>query len=131
MDHDYFVISIFMNICTTCESGMTLERLNELFKGGNKKVYLVGILNESYGEKDILNLRRNLGIEFELFRADKILSNEWNNFKKQYSQRYLDFTIFTVNRELKIIDVLDRKIDNRKHFFTRLKELLDQKENEP
>lgn len=124
-EYEFYIISIFTNICITCQSGIFLNKLKKLHEINKNNIYFISIVDQSFNDIDIENMKNNLGIKYQIIRADRRLSDKWNNLKKNYQEKYLDFVIFVLNKEKTVVKILDRNNNNEKEFFNFLHKLVE------
>ncbi|MEW6456785.1 MAG: hypothetical protein AB1410_08765 [Acidobacteriota bacterium] len=102
----YYVASLFTRICMSCRSGFIIKELKELYNLNNNLAYFLIIVSRDFNEKDIKNLKENLGIEFSVIRADKKLAKRWNQLRDRYDLNYL---VFVINENGDIINIMDTR----------------------
>jgi len=118
---DYYVMSMFDNVCTACQTGKLINRLKELHKLDSTYIYFLIILSDNYNENDINNFKTHLKISIPVIRADKQLSNNWNQLMKEFSNIELNNIIFLMDKKGKIIKLMEP--DNREEFFSYLSKM--------
>lgn len=123
--YEFYIVSIFTDICMSCESGILINKLKKLYEINKNNICFISIVDQSFNDNDIENMKNNLGIKYQIIRAERKLSDKWNNLKKNYQEKYLDFIIFVLNKEKTIVKILDRKNNNEKEFFNFLHKLVE------
>jgi hypothetical protein len=114
---EYFVISMFIDICMTCLSGQIINKLNELHKLNNSNFFFLTILPTTFTKQDIKNLKNQLRINFKIIIADENLSHKWNQLIKEFRISDLTNIVFLVNKKGEIIKVAEPNCQCFKDFF--------------
>jgi hypothetical protein len=104
--YDYFLFSMFNDICVGCPSGLLISKIKDAFKSAGKTVCFSIILSDDYTENDANNLKVNFDINFPVFEADERIMNNWNQLTKEFSKGELNNIVFTVNKKGEILDVM-------------------------
>lgn len=104
-DYDFFVISLFAEMCSLCESGKIISEINNLYNTRNNKIGFLTILSNDFEKNDVQNFKSNLKIKYKVIRADSSLAKNWNNLIKTFRRSDLTNIILLTNKEGTILKI--------------------------
>lgn len=117
-NYEYFIFSMFNNICTGCPSGTLINKLKEADKSASGSAHFLIILSDDYTENDVNNFKIHLEINFPVLKADEQLMNKWNQLIEEFSKIELNNIIFSVSKEGEILDTI--MLNRWNEFFNNL-----------
>lgn len=115
-DYEYFVISLFTEMCTLCKSGELISEIKKFFNEHKNEVGFLTILSDDFKENDVQNFKSNLKIEYKVIRADPSLAKKWNMLIKKYRKSDLTNIILLINKEGKILKINQGLLKNTNFF---------------
>lgn len=124
--YDYYLISFFKDICMTCPSGIIIKKLKDIYKL-YEQLNILALLSDDFTDRDIHNLKVNLGIEFQLEKASKELSDKWNKWIKEYEKPRLNYIAFLMDKRGNIIETLKPLEENK--FFRFIESQINKETN--
>jgi len=104
-NHDYFIISLFAEMCSFCESGKIISEISRLYTTQKNKIAFLTILSDDFEENDVQNFKSNLKIQYKVIRANSVLAENWNNLIKKFRRSDLTNIILLINKEGKILKI--------------------------
>lgn len=117
-EYDYFIISMFTNICMGCPSGWIVNELKKLHELFGHSMYFLIILSDDFNENDIDNLKTILKIKLPVIKADEILLKKWNQLNTELGKSRPNNIVFLLNKKGQILIVM--KPPQQKEFFNHL-----------
>lgn len=116
-DKEYFIISLFTEICDSCSGGNIIQTLKRIYREKNDSVYILSILNGKFDSEDIINLKSQLKISHPVILADNKLNIKWDSLIKRYREDFLTDIIFIAEKSGKILKTAYRKCKCYSSFF--------------
>jgi hypothetical protein len=117
---DYYVISLFTNICDTCSGGSTIKTFQNIHNKHQDTVRVASILLDSYTQNDIRRLKSHLNINFMVMRANIPLSNKWRHYINEFRESDLTNIAFVVDKTGQVLEMADRNCNCWAQFFDNL-----------
>jgi len=114
-DYNYFLISMFTNICMDCPSGRLIDQLKKSYELLNNSIFYLAVLSSNYEDNDIDNLKTLLKIKFPVVKADDNLLKKWNELTLGAKESKKSNIVFLLNNIGEIIKVIEP--NNYKEFF--------------
>lgn len=114
---DYYIVSLFTKICDTCSGGLSIGVLKKKYSERKDTIYIIGLLHNSYSEDDLSILKSQLEINFDMSRADNILSEKWDSLISQFREDDLTDIVFIMDKSGRILKVMDRSCRCSDEFY--------------
>ena len=122
-EYDYFVISMFTDVCGNCLTG---EIINELKKKNDlyhDSIYFLILLSDDFSTADINNLKEIIKIKIPVRRAKGELLGKWKKLREEYGMILVNNIVFLINKDREIVDVM---IKNRwQEFFIKMDSIVE------
>ncbi len=116
-DKEYFIISLFTEICDSCSGGKTIQFLKEIYRDKKDSMYTLSILNKKFDSEDIVNLKSQLNISYHVIITDNELNTKWDSLSKRYREDFLTDIIFILDKSGKTLKVAYRTCKCLPAFF--------------
>ncbi len=100
---NYFIISMFKELCYPCNSGLLIKSLAKLHKLDIPSFYFLAILHGNHSERDVNNLKEQLGIDFNVMIANDALSTRWNELAMKFRSSDVTGLVWLIDHKGKII----------------------------
>jgi len=120
--YKYYVIALFTDVCSSCESGNIIQILNSIFQTTDK-IFALAIMKSDFSIRDIERLRKQLGLNIPIIAANSILSQKWEYFINKYRQSELTNIVFVVGEGNEIIEEYDSRCNCWKYFYQYLESI--------
>jgi len=124
-NEDFYLISLHTKICDSCSGGMVIRELKIILQRYSNQVRVVSLLPRTFSENDIVSLKKQLNIEYPILIADDSLNQKWSGFIQLFSEDMLSDIIVFVDKMGNIMEVVDKKCNCTKQFFTYINNFLD------
>jgi len=125
VDKDYFVISLFTDICVECPSGRLLNKLKELDALKKNSFYFATILSDDFTEDDIKNLKEQIDIGFDVLKSDGKLSKKWRQMIEEFGEFNLTDIVFLLNEKGEIVQRAYPGCECYQDFFSYLDKIIN------
>jgi len=125
--YGFSVIAFFNRICMTCPSGMIIRKLKEMHRS-YEGLRILALLSNDFSENDKENIKANLGIEFQLKKADEAsgyLLDVWDRWKIESQEKRFSNGAFLIDMNSKVIRVLQPSKEDK--FLQFIQDRIDKK----
>jgi len=113
----WHLISIFSSICMSCLSGSVIDEIIEIEKYC-KKISITTFLTDDFTDRDVINAKANLKLNFNVVKAKFNIAKEIAGLKNKYGKSNINNLIIVINNEGTILNLFDQNcISCRKSFF--------------
>ena len=122
-DEEYYLISMFIEICSGCSSGSIMERLKKTHLEKKEFIYHLAFVPKSFTENDINNLKSEFNLRFTIVNADEQFNNKWNQLIEEYGQSNLTNIVFLIDKAGTVLRTMDGNCSCIEEFFSHIKSL--------
>lgn len=121
-ENNFLLIGLFTSFCNSCLSGILIEKMRELARLNNIKVF--GILNSDYyQEDDLIAIKSQSGVEFPLYISDEHLRQKWSGYIEEFREDELNNIIIVLEKTGKILKIFHKNCNCYNEFFTFIRDL--------
>ncbi|RLE01109.1 MAG: hypothetical protein DRJ11_10375 [Candidatus Aminicenantes bacterium] len=125
-ENNFLLIGLFTSFWNSCLSGILIEKMRELARISNIKVF--GILNSDYyQEDDLIAIKSQSGVEFPLYISDEQLRQKWSKYIKEFREDELNNIIIVLEKTGKILKIFHKNCNCYNEFFTFIRDLSNEK----
>jgi hypothetical protein len=125
--YGFSLIAVFNRICMTCPSGMMIRKLKEMHRS-YEGLRILALLSNDFSEKDMENIKANLGIEFQLKKVDEAsgyLLDVWDRWKIESQEKRFSNGAFLIDMNSEVIRVLQPGEEDK--FLQFIQDRIDKK----
>lgn len=94
---EYYLIALFNDICQGCGSGSIIRVLNRVYREMKGRVGVLCFVDDSFSRTDILSLKSQLEIDYQVSIANELLMRKWRSLALEYSSPELNNLVFIIN----------------------------------
>jgi hypothetical protein len=127
-NNKYLIFTMHASLCAGCASGQIVNILNDIYSKKANVFQIICILHNKFNNSDIANIKRNLGLQFPIYLADKLLNEKWSTLIEEYGETNVTNIVALMDKSGKVIDILYPNCNRcLAAFFNHLYELLNSK----
>ena len=101
---------MFTDVCRDCLSGGLINELKKKSKLYHNSTLFLVILSDDFSTTDMANFKEITKIDIPILKAEGELKKKWNALKKEYGIFQLNNIVFLMNRNGKILNVMERNL---------------------
>jgi hypothetical protein len=115
----YNIIGLFSYLCDSCFSGSLIGRLNNIHNKQN--INVLAIMLGNYNDRDIDNIKKQLYLRIDIYKAESKLNNKWRSLVKQFSETELSDIVIIVDEAGLILKAYDKNCNCYNELFSFVK----------
>jgi hypothetical protein len=121
----FYIFALIRDFCKSCSSGRIIQKLNEFQKVSKNRLYIILYLPSSFNSQDLVNLRRQLGVDFDIQIAEIELGLKWDELVEEYGPLFVTDILILANQEGYVITSAFPECDCYIDFYRDISEILD------
>jgi hypothetical protein len=118
--HEFYIISMFNEICTSCLTGKILNQLKKSYEDNRTSNYFIVFLSDDFTENDLRNFKKLNNIKCRVIRANKKMATRWRELADEWGKDHLNNIVFKLDETGEIVHVLNLEMPGM--FFYHLNE---------
>ena len=125
-ENNHYLVTLITSYCQSCTTKTIIDRLMDINAKSANEIKQILIMNrENHTKQDILNMKDQLNIKFDVYRADDNLMQKWRSLIQEYIVSDLTNIILLINDDGKIINIANPSCNCFRDFFMKVDQLME------
>lgn len=113
----YYLFAFIRSFCRSCSSGLIIQELNELQKVAKNQLHIVLYLTSDFNTQDIINLREQLKIEYDIQIAPPSLGTKWDELVADFGPLVVTDILILTDQEGRVFSSAFPECDCYRDFY--------------